>query len=423
MIPIRLIFLAVLLAPVAGHAQSREPFESEPAGPLLRGDVAGSRQPAGMEPLGVHAGPLLVRPSITARVGADSNVLNRTSEKRGDVFVVLATAVSASGETGRASYVLRAEAAAARFASERSQNSETFGAEANGRLAVADRGSVFARVSFDRKVEPPGSAGAAAIEGSPARLDQLEAQLAVRADPGPFRITASATATRLEYAGITTADDTVVDQGFRDSEALTLGLKAEYSAPFGITMFIDGNYRWLDNLHPAANLDHSSNGGQVRIGMRGDITSLVTAQAAIGYVFADYDSPVFRDFGGLTWQARLEWYPTPLISVALASGRSLVNSGIPEVASVIVDTTSLQLHYEVRRNLDLVATLSRTNEDFRGSDARVHSTLIGLEGRYVLGPATSAGLYARLRLRNASGSSIPRGGGGMEGGMSLRLAL
>lgn len=419
----RLIAFAALLLPAASYGQSREPFETSSAGPLLRADVAGSRQPAGLEPAGVHAGTVLVQPSLSVRAEADSNVLNRSSSKRGDIYVVFAPAVKASGEAGRAGYVVQAEAAAARFAKLTSQNSETFGLDGSVRFDVTRNAALFTRVSFDRKVEPHSSAGAASVEGSPAEYDQVEAQIAARMETGSSRFTASVTATELTYADITQTDGTIADQGFRDTSTLSLALKAEHAVPAGATLFVQGKYNWIDSTHPDPCCDRSSKGGQALAGIRADLGKLITAEFAAGYVFRNYDSPGYSDYGGLTWRARADWYATPLMSLSLAGGRSIVNSGIREVPAIIVDTASVQMFYEVRRNLNLVLTLARTDEDYREASTQAHTNLIGLESRYIFSSRYAGGAYARYRDRKSSGGGQLRDGSAIESGLWLRVGI
>ena len=78
----RLLGLAVVLAPVSAYGQTRNPFEGQPVGPLLRDDVAGSRQIPGYEPEGVKPGALTLLPTLTGAVDGDTNVLNVAANMR-----------------------------------------------------------------------------------------------------------------------------------------------------------------------------------------------------------------------------------------------------------------------------------------------------------------------------------------------------
>lgn len=422
MILFRLILLATIFVSGNAFAQTREPFQSEPSGPLLRSNVAGSRQQAGLEPVGIELGGLQVQSSLTVKVEGDSNVLNRSTKKRGDVFVVLTPTVSASGGTEQTNFVLRAQTAVARFGAITSQNSETFGIEANGRVSVVKKASIFARVSVDRRIEPRGQAGETPIEGSPAKYDQFETQIAARAESGAVRLTASATASKRSYTDIVRENGQTDSQKFRTSNNVTIAMKAEYALPNGV-VFAVGNITKATSPDAPACCDQSSVGKQIAAGIRTELSNLTTAELSAGYVSRDYQSPVYKDFDGLTWQAKLDWYPTPLMSLSFTSGRRIVNSGIPAVAGVIVDTSALQLFYEVRRNFDLTLTLARSNENYREIDTKANSTLVGLEGRYIFNPRFAGGFFSRLRDRSSSNQQQLVGGSGIEAGLWLRTSL
>lgn len=423
MILFRLILLATIFVSGNAFAQTREPFQSEPSGPLLRSNVAGSRQQAGLEPVGIDLGGLQVQSSLSVRVEGDSNVLNRATKKRSDVFVVLTPTVSASGGTEQTNFVLRAQAAVARFGAITSQNSETFGIEANGRVSVAKKASIFARVSVDRRIEPRGQAGETPIEGSPAKYDQFETQIAARAESGAVRLTASATASKRSYANIVRENGQTDSQKFRTSNNVTIAMKVEYALPNGGEVFATGNITKATSPDAPACCDQSSVGKQISAGIRTELSNLTTAELSAGYVSRDYQSPVYKDFDGLTWQAKLDWYPTPLMSLSVTSGRRIVNSGIPTVAGVIVDTAALQLFYEVKRNFDVALTLARSKENYREIDTKASLTSVGLEGRYIFSHRFAGGFFSRLRNRSSSNQQQLVGGDGIEAGLWLRTSL
>jgi hypothetical protein len=423
MTPLRHALLATSFVTGTACAQTREPFQAEPSGPLLRNDVAGSRQPAGLEATGTRVGGFVVQPSVSVRLEGETNVLNRASNKRSDVSIVLAPAIKVTGESGQASYVFKAQAAVARYASLTSQNSETFGVEANGRLAASNKASAFVRIAFDRKIEPRGQAGETLVEGSPAKYDQIEAQIAARTETGPIRLTASATASNRSYADIALANRQTVDQGFRGTKTAALGLKAEYALPNGATIFANGVFDISDSPNVEACCERSSEGGQVTAGLKADLSPLISAEVSAGYAFRDYSSPLFRDYDGLTWLAKVDWYPTPLVSLSLSGKRRIVSSGFVNVAGIVVDTADFQLFYEVRRNLDLIVSLSQARENYREIDTQANATLIGIEGRYSLSSRFAGGLYARFRDRSSSNKLLLTGGSGIESGLWLRFSL
>ena len=423
MTSLRFLGLALVLAPAAASGQSRDPFLGQPAGPLLRDDVAGSRHIPGYEPAGVQVGPLRVLPSLTGSVEGDTNILNRTSDKRRDVYFTLAPAVTASGGAGKAEYVLRAEAAVSRFATLARQNRETWKLGAQASVPLTGRVTVAASGGYGREVEPNYAASAAATVGGPALYDQLDGSAGLNVDLGTTRLTGTTSIVRVAYRPITQENGIVVDQSFRDQRTVALGLKAEHGLPGGQELFAQGEYHWIDSLHPQLCCDRTSTGGNALGGGRIELGHLVEAEVAAGYEWRNYRSAAFRDYGGLAWRAKVEWYATPLVSVALSTRRDIVNSGIATAAGVVVDTVMLRVFYEMRRNLNFILTGIRTHEDYRDISLTAHGESVGLEGRYVINDRYALGAYGRYRNRSSDNSALPRQGSAIQGGLTLRFTM
>ncbi|MBU3993295.1 MAG: outer membrane beta-barrel protein [Alphaproteobacteria bacterium] len=438
---------ALLLAPVATagagavQAQEADPFALRPPSPLLRDDVAGTRTFPGMAPAGRRAGPLRVFPAVSLRAGADSNVLGRTADRRGDAAITLAPALAATGTSGKAEYGLTAAAALTRYASLTDQNSETWDLGARITTPLAGRLTLAAGGGWSRRLEPNDTAAAAAVDGSATLYRQLGGDLALRAALGPLRITGSLALARSTYLPVTRADGTAIDQSFRDQRTVTAGFRLEHALPGGRVIFAQANLRRADSLDPLACCDRSSNGGEALGGITTSLGSLFNAEVAVGIRWRTYDAPAFRSYSGLAWRARLEWYPTPLVSVALTGQRDIVDSGIPTAAGTVVDRAEVKMFYEFRRNLDFVLTASATREKVRdrapvsppapigppapgfAPNPGAHSESVGAEARYALSNRYLVGAFTRFRNRSADNALLPRQGRAVEAGLSLRLSL
>jgi len=424
---LKFLLLGAALLPVtfssAAFGQSREPFEAAPQGPLLKNDVAGARQAYPVELSGVRVGPVTVLPSLTARVEADSNVLNRTNNTRGDVFVVLAPQLRAVSRSGDAMYVLQADAAITRFAKLTQQDRETFGLEANATVPVMNNIGLFGRASFDRRVELNANPGAGELFGSPVGYDQAEGQLAARLERGATRVTIAGTVTRLKFEDLRVDGGARLDQSFRDTDTEIIGAYAEHSLRTGLILTANARYSFIDSRRPLVCCDRTAEGGQALAGFRADISPLISADVAVGYGFRNFKSPLFKDFGDIMWRGRLDWYTTRLISVSLGAKRTFANSGVVGSAIVVLDDVTAQVFYEFRRNLNLVATAEYGHEDYRGTAITAKNHIAGLEARYAVTPQVSAAAYSRYHDRSTSNANLSRTGKGVEFGIWLRSAI
>lgn len=157
MIRSSLTVLAIALCPAAANAQDGGGSILEPGGPLLRSDVSGSRHADDDPAAGIRLGALLLKPALTLRSEADSNVLNRTNNKRGDIFVVFAPQLRATGSSGRVDYALQSRAALVRYATLTSQNRETFAADGEVAAALTASTNAQAKAGFVRGFELNGA--------------------------------------------------------------------------------------------------------------------------------------------------------------------------------------------------------------------------------------------------------------------------
>jgi len=418
--------IALATASLAGaaHAEERDPFAPRPPLPLLRDDVAGTRQIPGYAAPGVRMGAFLVTPQAGVAGEADSNVLNRRTDKRGDTALTLSGGFAARADLGRAALGLGASGSLVRYARLTGQNHETYALEAKAAVPLGAVLQLGTGISWSRQREPNYTAGAAG--GDSATLyRQLGGTLGLTADLGPTRLSARLDLDRFDYLPVTRAG-LRLDQSYRDQRVLTARLRAEHALPAGRTLFAQASYRWGNSLHPAPCCDRTARGGEVVAGLKGDLAHLVSAELAAGYQWRNYRSPALRDYRGTAWRAKVEWYPTPLVSLALSARRDIVDSGLPTSAGVVVDSARLQVFYELKRNVNLVASAGLARESYRddmtaGLTGRTVGA--GLEARVALSNRYVVGAFARFRNRSSDSPLLPSQGSAVEGGLSLRLTL
>ena len=415
-----------MTGPLGGTAlaEERDPFAPRPPLPLLRNDVAGTRQIPGYTASGVRLGAFTVHAQATLRAEGDSNVLNRRADKRADLSGQIGAGFTAHADLGTGWVGLDASGTTTRYARLTGQNHETFAVEAKGAVPLGTALQLGLGLTWSRKREPNYTVGAADGD-SPTLYGQLGATLGLSAGLGPSRVAAQLDLDRFDYLPVVRSG-VRIDQSYRDQRVLTARLRAEHALPAGRTLFLQGTYRWGNSLHPAPCCDRTARGGEIVAGLRGEVTHLISAELAAGYQWRDYRSLVLRDFRGAALRARVEWYATPLVSLALSARRDIVDSGLPTSAGVVVDSARVQLFYELKRNLNLVATAALAREKYR-DDAAVNlvsrTASAGLEARLALSNRYLVGAYARTRNRTSDSTLLPAQGAAVEGGLSLRLTL
>lgn len=410
----------------AAMAQDRDPFAIGPAAPLLRESVAGTRAAPGPEAPGLQLGGLALHPSLTLRVEGDSNVLNRRTDRQADAALVVAPSLRAEGASGPTRYAISAEGTLVRYARLTGQDHETGGAKAQVVTALGGVLGLGASAGYARRHEPAYSAAAATADGSATLYDHLEGTLAVRAELARTQIQAKLDLDRFTYLPVTVAGGARLDQSFRNQRVWAATLRAEQALAAGPMLFAQGSWRGADSLTTAPCCERTARGGEVLGGIRGDLSGLVSAELAAGWQWRNYRSPLLADFRGAQWRARVEWYATPLVSMALSARRDIIDAGIPTAAGVVVDSAGVKLFHELRRTLNLTLSAATARETYRDAAAgnpRARTVSAGVEARYAMSPRRLLGTYARFRHRSASSPLVPRLGGAAEGALWLRFQL
>lgn len=437
----RIVGLAIALGQGIGaqplQAQSVaplvDPFEGAPAGPLLRDDVAGARRIPGYAPQGLDIGGVHLVPQVTLRGEGSTNVFNRAAGPRGDTHAEVAPALLASGNLGRATWVLDSRASLARYARLNSYDSETWSLRAQSGVPVTGRITLAVSAAAARRLEPPyeaaGAVGPGGLGGGSGvvLLDQVRGGLGLRGDLGLARITAGVDVARSHYLPLGQSAGPAIVQSFRDDRAISASARIERSLAAGRIVFAEGTHRWIRSLHPGALPDRTATGGEALVGLRGELGHLVMGEVAAGWQWRAYRSPALRDYRGAAWRARVEWYATPLVTLALAGRRDIVNSPLPAAAGVVVDSLSLKALYEARRNLNLILSGTHAVERYRdlpgAPAAAIRSSGVALETQYAANRHLMLGLSARYRDRRSTSPLLPAQGRAAEGGLWLRFTV
>lgn len=414
--------LALLLSAEAS-GQSHSPFNRAPTGPFWRADVAGSRQDAGMEPVGARLGGMNVQAAISTTIAGDSNVQRTAVGAQSDAFVIVAPQVSAASETADRRIVLQARTAAYRYARLTSQDRETYTLSGDVEFRIKRNTVLAARASQRQSFEPFASAAASETVGNPARYNALRGEIGSRTETGNLRLSTLVSVERREYAAIVDVRGRTVDQNFRDTRTLSLAINGEVATPTLLTPVFAGDLSSISSLAPQACCDRSGRGGSATAGVHAQVTPLLAFELTGGFAFRNFTSGALKGYSGPIWHARGEWYPSPLITVTADVSRSIENGGLRDAAGVVADRWSGKLYYEVRRNLDAVITVSGTREDYRGTGIIAHDFATGIDLKYVATRHLQGTAYVIYRDRTASNPRLPGVGSAIEGGLSLRTAL
>jgi hypothetical protein len=190
--------------------------------------------------------------------------------------------------------------------------------------------------------------------------------------------------TKLDYKnGVNAAGNQVFQDG-RDRDVTAYTLRSEYAVSPDTALFAEAvfNNRDYDFTSPLNGATRTSSGSEISIGANFDLSNLVRGEVQVGYVEQNYDYQALSDIDAVSGHARLEWFPTQLITVRLDAGRSIEDATGLGISGYLATTWALGADYEVQRNVILSARYTGEKDDYAGVDREDDKWTAELGGTY-----------------------------------------
>ncbi|MFM9976644.1 MAG: outer membrane beta-barrel protein [Sphingomonadaceae bacterium] len=369
---------------------------------LFRSDAAGVRIEPQYEPTPIRIGPLLADIRLAASAVADNNVLKTSDGSIDDVYLALVPSIRLIGNVGPDSISLAGRADFRRYVRREAENSETFDLTASSRISLSQDAQVNWRAQIAREVESRGSAGTNVRDASPAEYRTIDIQGSGRAEFGRLSVSAGAGVARQSYLPIRLETGARLDQSFRDTRTLSVAPRASFLLTPATSFFIGGSATKRESLDRRLGQLRDSNGIALLGGVRLEGERLIVGEIGVGWRRQNYRNPAFSDFGGLTYDATVDWYPTPLMSVRAQAGQDIVNSGIATVAGVVRQSFGLKGFYDPRRNIRIIAGFDHEHDDYREIALTTDTATATLTGQYLAGRHLIMSAFCRFQVKGSS---------------------
>jgi hypothetical protein len=389
---------------------------------LDRGDVAGARTEPAFQPRAIHIGPLFALPSVSVLGGYESNVFNR-AEARPDAVLRIVPRLTLQADLPRHDLSFAAVGSFRRFARQQSENSEAFSLRSKGRIDLAEGQSIEGAVEYAHEIEPRSSAGSAVDAAEPVSFRRFAAELGARLQRGDWHLVPGASFARTDYSPLERMGGGETTQDFRDARTAQGRLAIEYDFTGLVSGFAEGRLTDVDSTLAPSSQRRDSRGYSVMAGLRGTVTPVIFAEVGLGYESRDYELPRYRDFGGITFRADVQWYVTPLVTLRLEAGQRFENSGNPEVAGILSDKVTISGYYDPLRNLRFGVSAGFDYNRYRELGTRAYRKSVGIQAQYLLNRALSIGAHASFLRQDVRGPAIVNEFTSFGAGVGMTLAL
>jgi hypothetical protein len=177
---------------------------------------------------------------------------------------------------------------------------------------------------------------------------------------------------RTTYEDARLTGGTILDLGDRDRTHYEARLRAGYELNPGLAPFVEAiaDTRAYDRDVDRAGFRRNSDGLGARAGSTFEITSLVTGEAAAGYMTREFEDRRLKDLRGPLTDGSLIWSPTPLTTVRLRGSTQHAETSVAGASGALVSRATLEVQHDLRRNLSLIGSATFSEADYRGIDLR-----------------------------------------------------
>jgi len=138
-------------------------------------------------------------------------------------------------------------------------------------------------------------------------------------------------------------------------------------------------------------------------GVNFDLTGLMRGSVGTGYSRRDYKSELYPDASGLSVQAKVEFFPTPLTTVGFTAQRQIQDAGLGGAGAYLDNRATMRVDHELLENLVITLDGDVARRSYEELDQRTDVISVGAAARFQMTRGLSFGGNIRY------GSSTPNG--------------
>jgi hypothetical protein len=344
------------------------------------------RVQVGYEELGLHSSGFAIYPRLKAQAAYDDNVRALQDNGDGDFGFALEPSIRAVSEWSRHQVGLSATATATRFAKLKTENTETFAVQGDGRYDAGDEVRLYGYVGYRRDVERRSAPGALRNSLRPVAFKTATAGTQLTWQGTRLRLAATGEVSQINYDDIRTSTGERLSRREADRKRYQAGLRADYAITADLAVLLSARIGKIDYNPPANAIapDRTATRSEVLAGVSFEFTDLLRGEVAVGYINQNFQSGSIRDFSGLGGRARIEYFPTRLTTVVFDASRTLEDAGNPLAPSYRRTRVGLRVDHELYRYVVVSAFADYESNRFQlptRSERRPH---VGISGQYLV---------------------------------------
>lgn len=409
LVPRLALLLVCLLSPRLAYAQAADPAVITPVELFLPENSPGVR----LSP------SLILKPGLDASLLYDTNIYNQDANPRSDTVAIVKPSVDILTDWSRHFVKLNANAEVRRYFRTAEENSEQWQIGALASLDLANRTKFDVAAGIARQIEPRGTAGDAFNTDSPVKFTQKRLAAELARTGGILELIAGASLSKFDYDDASLGG-VPIDLSSRDVAVRQAHIRANYRLGPKLGLFADLSGNQVDyEVNPG--VSRNSSGYGILAGLRYQVTALLDAEIAAGFMRQSFKDPLVRPVSGVNYAVTVNWTPTPRWKLTASGHRSVEPGPLANVPAIVRSTFDLKAQRAVSDTILVELTSGFVRENYRGAARN--------DNRYFAQAAVSYRLSSRILASALAGyrkqdSSVPgRSYHGFTAGVSASLRL
>jgi hypothetical protein len=289
-----------------------------------------------------------------------------------------------------------------RYAETTTENSELFGVGAAGILEIDEKGGSLQAGGQVRRLQVSRTNTESPFS-SLLPIFYTQANAFVGATYGGQQLHFSAVGA-YERQRFDTGNDVSQTDEFRDRDIYSVKGVAEYAVVPAVSAKIAVEGQRRDFIRNGVLGDRDSDSIEITAGANFEMAVLMRARVDVGYISRSFKNPNFVDVNGLIYDARLEYFPTRLVTITAAARRSVSESSRIGVGAFIADTYSMKVDWEYLRNVIVTSQFYTGHDSFQGLDLDYDRIGGSVGVRYRYSRAIEFNGLASVEQRSADGT-------------------
>jgi hypothetical protein len=357
--------------------------------------------------LGIKLGGFTLFPRFETSLEYTDNVYQASADRKSDGVIGLSPSARLTSNWSQHSLTIDGGADIKRYLSESRRDQDSWHVGGSGRYDLGGQITLSGSARTGRATEPPTSAAYPTAAAAASQYQNTQIQLNGGYAPGRLRLQGGFSYGAVGFDDVLTFSNGLVSQKNRDSHTLSGTGRGEYAISPDTSVFVQGTYDRIDYARPLATGIPNRSSDTIRglVGATFDLSSVIRGSLGVGYIRRRYDAALYQAIGGVTAEARVEYFPTTLTTLTLTGRRLIEDASFINSGGFVNNTVALRIDHELLRFVLLNAQVGYEHDVFKGAGSTLDIVRASGGARYILTRIFGIGASVSHDLRAGHGAN------------------